>query len=190
MIWLLSILLLSTTRSTAALITVHVSTSISVATTIPYSEDLLDTSSAEYATQSHNIRVIFQSDIEAVARDTGMTLNSVTIEFTKKTSRRKRRSTSTDTTITAVYSVSESASTDLTALADTVSGSTSSAVVSAISNSSGTYMSTSAIASVSSSAVDASATTTSSPRILIVVDPPVMLDVSGKLCRKVIKEFF
>ena len=147
--------------TTAASIEVFVSTNISVATTIEYSAELSDTSSSEYATQSKNIKDIFQADLEAVADSSDMTLNSVTVTFTESTSRRKRRATSTDTTITAVYSVTVSPSTDLTQLADIISSSTSTAANSAISNSAGTYMSTSAVPSVSSSAVESSFTITS-----------------------------
>lgn len=150
-----------TTTTTTVIVTktVEVSTSIEVATTIEYSAELSDPSSTEYATQSQKIKDIFQSDLEEVAKNNDMTLNSVKVKFTQGTSRRKRRSTSTDTSITAVYSKTVSESTDLSELEDTLVKSTSSAATKAISNSAGTYINTDAVPAVSSLVVDSSPAT-------------------------------
>ena len=137
-------------------------TSISVPTTIVYSAALSVKSSEEYAIQSQNIQDIFQSDLEAVAtiHDRINDLLSVTVKFTENSLRRKRRSSSTLATITAVYSVNISESTDLTLFADTVNNLAASGVTTAILNSVGTYLSRSAVATVTSVAVDSIETTT------------------------------
>ena len=138
--------------SPALQIDVLVNSTISVATTIEYSAALNDTASPEYATHSQIIRNIFQSDLEAVAKTTGMMLESITIAFSQSTSQRNRRSISTDVTITAVYAITVSQSTDVYSFEDSVLSSTTSAASNAILNSDGLYMSTNAVASVSSTA--------------------------------------
>ena len=157
------------TRSTASTNTskVFVSSKIEVATEIVYLAALSNTSSAEYKTQSQNIEKIFQSELKTVATDNGMTLDSVTVLFTESTSRRNRRSTTSDTIITAVYSTNAFEFKNLTSLEVIITSLVTTAAETAISNSAGTYVIFSTIPVVITSVLNLNATTTptSSTRI-------------------------
>lgn len=147
-----AILLILVTTVFAQNQAVDVKTSISVNTLILYSVDLLDTSSAEYTTQSANIRAIFEADLKTVASDKSMTFESTTVIFIEN-------SGSTDCTVDVLYTVSLPESEDLSAYAIDVNNSVGTAVNTAIASSDGTYMSTTAKPVVSSSAVAAKTTT-------------------------------
>ena len=145
--------------STISVKEIEVAVIISVVTNVEYSTGLSNTSSAEYAKYSKNIKDIFQSNLEEVAKTPGVKLNIVTVVFTPYT---------TDTTIYVVYGASVSNSTDLVLLVDTIQNSATSAIAKAITNSEGTYINTSTVASVT--------------YIYHVSDPPVTWLQASQFC--------
>ena len=103
-----------------AIIHITISTTVSVVTTIPYSDALSNPSSADYATASQNIKDIFQPNLEKVASNNGMELDSLVVSFTDSATRRRKRSTSANADIIAVYSQTISETADLAAVEFTV----------------------------------------------------------------------
>ena len=83
-----------------------------------------------------------------------MFLENVLVSFSDAPSRRKRRSTGVDTTITAIYTIYVSNSSDVSAVEESARSSIMSAATEAISDNGGAYISTSAEPSVSVSMND------------------------------------
>merc|ERR1712130_228466 len=150
----------STTESTTS---VSVTSTIEVETVVTYEDDLADTSSDAYATASDAITDLFESDIESAADDNDLSVESMTVTFAEGSARRRRRDTTATATIEVVLTGSVSTGTDLDTLESTVDSAVTTAAETAVSNSDGTYVDSSASVSVVTAIDDDTTTTEAAP---------------------------